>query len=510
MIRALFALSRTEERDAIVRHAPAEDIECVIPADVRETEELVSAGRVDAVVTDLEYQRGALAEFLFLWPRPFVLLVDGNDVDRAGPIVADQFSTFVVRDSDDQYTRYLPSVVRHVVSIKQSVDRHNIALRTTEERYEELVQALPDIVYSLDPDGRFTFVNESVRRLGWAPSELIGRHFGVLLEPGTVQRVGRAHVLKRYEGKRTGDEGAPKLFDERRTGERRTKGLEVILRRRSEVPGAPQIVGAVISYGEVNAAGFPQAGASHTEPGSVGIIRDITARRQAEEQMQRSLREKEMLLAEIHHRVKNNLQVIASLLNLHAGSVSDHVALEHFAEAQLQIQSMALIHEHLYRNEAVGRIDTQRYVQSLCEHLARAHSAVAPHVSVVSDADSLTLPLKQAMPLALLLNELVSNALKHAFPDGAGGTVRVSLAADESGSIEVSVADTGVGMPTSAEGTETTSLGLTLVRELTAQLDGTLTVARDRGTTVRVVFPRPAEIEDGSDGVDSGVAGTTG
>ncbi len=490
MTRVLFAIDNPAEQSLFLQVIAEGDMpmEMTIPTDVSQADAAINAGTVDVIVTDFRFHNGGFAEWLFLWQHPFVILADWSEYERVCEIISDQTSDFAIRDGELRHIRFLPLVIRKLLNSREAIERHNINLRMTEERYRELVQALPDIIYSLDEEGRFVFINDSVQRLGWNPVELIGQHFSVILDPEDVARVSRAHVLKEYQGRETGEEHAPKLFDERRTGERRTTDLLVKLKHKGDPSDVTELFGSVIAYGEVNAVGFIAAGGEYGNPGSVGIIRDVSQRQQAEEIVRRSLQEKETLLSEIHHRVKNNLQVISSLLNLHAGTISDPAALSQFVDAQMQIQSMALVHEHLYQNESFGSVDIHPYVESLCRHLYDVYGASEDRIGLDIDIESLSITMQQAMPVALLLNELVSNSLKYAFPDDASGTIHISIHLVGTDEVEVRVEDDGVGLPDDFDIASSLSLGHTLIYSLAHQLDGTVNLDGDGGTRFTLRF----------------------
>ena len=484
MTTVLFAIDNPAEQ-ALFRQVIAAgklDMDMIIPETVAEADEAINGGAVDVIVTDLQFHNGGFAEWLFLWQHPFVLLADWDEYEHIGEIVSDQTSGFAIRDGQLRHIRFLPLVIRKLLNNKEAIDRHNLALRMTEERYRELVQALPDIIYSLDEQGRFVFINESIERLGWNPMELIGQHFSTILDPDEINRVSREHVLRTLAGKETGPEHAPKLFDERRTGDRRTRDLLVKLKRKDDPADAIDLYGSVIAYGEVHAVGFSAAGHAYGEPGSVGIIRDVSERRQAEEIVRRSLHEKETLLSEIHHRVKNNLQVISSLLNLQSGTVEDEEAQLRFADAQMQIQSMALVHEHLYQSGTFGSVDIRPYVESLCGHLYDVYGVSPERIQLDVSVDSIPIDMQKAMPVALILNELVSNSLKYAFPDGNRGAIRIRVTMVGNDEVELDVQDDGVGLPEEFDIASSRTLGHTLIHSLAAQLDGTIDVDGSRGT----------------------------
>jgi PAS domain S-box-containing protein len=220
---------------------------------------------------------------------------------------------------------------------------------------------------------------------------------------------------------------------------------------------------------------------------------EIAEHQRTEERLQAALAEKEILLREVHHRVKNNLQVIASLLDLQADTLPDpqlHAAVE---DSQQRIQAMALIHESLYQGADLARVNAADYLRRLSAQLFEAYGA-AERISLQLEADAVRLEVNTAIPCGLILNELLSNALKYAFPDGQAGEVHIALrqACPDTGVL--TVRDSGIGFPEDLDFRHTNSLGWQLICVLTEQLGGSVALERDSGTTVTVTFPLP-EIE---------------
>jgi PAS domain S-box-containing protein len=239
---------------------------------------------------------------------------------------------------------------------------------------------------------------------------------------------------------------------------------------------------------------------SRTPAGAVkeflGTAQDVTARKQAEDQLRASLQEKEALLKEVHHRVKNNLQIVSSLLSLQARRVKDPAVLDLLRESQNRVRSMALVHEGLYRSGNLARIGFAAHIRSLCGHLFRSYGVDPQRIRLAVEIDPVVLDLDQAIPCGLLVNELVSNALKYAFPEGRPGQVTVAFQAPPQGSCTLIVRDDGVGLPPDLDVNRSPSLGLQLVGDLAGQLGGTLTVDRQGGTAVRVCFRAAASYKE--------------
>jgi two-component sensor histidine kinase len=221
----------------------------------------------------------------------------------------------------------------------------------------------------------------------------------------------------------------------------------------------------------------------------MGMIRDVSRRKRAEEQVAASLREKEVLLKEIHHRVKNNLQIISSLLSLQADHIDDPLALAKFRESQERINSIALLHESLYRSADFARIDIAHYIQRLATNLSDTYcSTCESRVKVNVQVSHLLLDLGTAMPCGLIITELLTNSIKYAFPEGQEGEVYVRLDSDADGAIALTIGDTGVGLPPDTVLGQTDSLGLQLVDTLVKQLKGTIVISRELGTQFHITF----------------------
>lgn len=218
---------------------------------------------------------------------------------------------------------------------------------------------------------------------------------------------------------------------------------------------------------------------------------EIAERARVEEQIKTSLREKEVLLKEIHHRVKNNLQVVSSLLSLQSRIIDNPAALEVLRESQNRIRSMALIHERLYRSEDLGRVDYAVYIRDLATFLVRSYRAHLGPIDLKIEAEGVFLGIDTAIPCGLITNELISNALKHAFPNGKGGEIRVKIGAQGDRQFTMIIGDNGVGFPPDVDFRNTESLGLQLVNTLVDQLEGTVELRRDGGTEFTIRFAAP-------------------
>jgi two-component sensor histidine kinase len=205
-------------------------------------------------------------------------------------------------------------------------------------------------------------------------------------------------------------------------------------------------------------------------------------------ELQSSLREREVMLQEIHHRVKNNLQVISSLINMQIRKLEAGENRDALEECKSRVQAIALIHEKLYRAGDYARVPFAEYAKSLISSVFQANRHAAANVRLDSEIEELALAVDQAIPCGLILNELITNALKHAFPGARRGAVRVTLER-ENGRVVLGVGDDGVGIPPGVEPARAGSLGMRLISVLVDQLDGKLEIERGNGTAFRISFP---------------------
>lgn len=211
-------------------------------------------------------------------------------------------------------------------------------------------------------------------------------------------------------------------------------------------------------------------------------------RKRAEERLKASLGEKEVLLREVHHRVKNNMQIMSSLLNLQAINIKDQTAAGMLKECQRRIRAMALVHEKLYLSKDLANIDFSQYIQSLTLHLCQFYQ-IHPHsIRLDMNMEKIFLNINTAIPCGLIVNELISNALKHAFPQGRSGEIRIELFRAEGNKLFLVVSDNGVGFPKDMDFRNTESLGMQIITMLVDQLDGHIELSRQEGTSFKIMF----------------------
>ena len=206
-------------------------------------------------------------------------------------------------------------------------------------------------------------------------------------------------------------------------------------------------------------------------------------------ELRAALKEREVLLQEVHHRVKNNLQVISSLISMQVRSLPRHAGRDALEECRTRVQAIALIHEKLYQSRDYARVPFSEYARSLAGNVFEAAGVAPESVSLELAIEDVVLAVDKAIPCGLILNELMTNALKHAFRNGQSGTIRVELTSVGGGELRLVVADNGVGLPAGLDLERTPSLGLQLVRMLAQQLGAGLEVEASGGTIFRLTVP---------------------
>jgi PAS domain S-box-containing protein len=298
---------------------------------------------------------------------------------------------------------------------------------------------------------------------GYAEEEVIGRQVTMLNAPSVPVELMKDILVRTQRGGWSG---------------------EILHRRKDETEFPVEFSTSIVR----NDQGEPVA--------LVAVARDMTERKKAEEQIRASLTEKEVLLKEIHHRVKNNLQVITSLLNLQCAQEDDVRTTAVLRESQARIRSMALVHEELYRSRDLARVDVASYVRKLSSSLFRVYKAPEAEVGLHLDVRDVYLPVDAAIPCGLIINELVSNSLKYAFRRSKKGSIGIRMVRS-GGNFELVVSDDGEGLPPYLNVETTESLGLQLVTTLVKQLQGSLNVGRGKGVSFTMRFPEPEKAPHG-------------
>lgn len=218
------------------------------------------------------------------------------------------------------------------------------------------------------------------------------------------------------------------------------------------------------------------------------LRQEIRRRERAQAQLNRSLNEKELLLKEIHHRVKNNMQIISSLLRLQSSKINDKKIREMFKIGQNRIRSMALVHHKLYQSKDFARIEFSNYIKTLTTDLFSTYRIGIADITLRLDIEDVFLDINRAIPCGLLINELISNSLKHAFPDSRKGEIIVQMYANKKGKHTLIVKDTGIGFPEGIDLCKTETLGMRLIHDLVSQIKGNIELDRKDGSTFKIIF----------------------
>jgi PAS domain S-box-containing protein len=403
-------------------------------------------------------------------------------VPQLGAIIDDTRTNEVCRYEDVQITtRDRRQVIVEVVGNRYNVGSQPViqlnirdisarkaseeALRSNEERFRLVVESVRDYaIFQLDESGRIVTWNKGAEHvLGWQEPEVIGQRSSVVFTPEDIERgePERELVTARLHGR---------SLDERwhvRKDGSRFFASGVLAR-------SPESIGDVYAFTKV--------------------MQDITHRKQQDDQLRQSLDEKSMLVREIHHRVKNNLQMIVSLLSLQSSHTADPKLFAAFEETEARVRAIAHIHEQLYASDDLSTVEVGGYVASLARELLAIHSRLPQGIRLQVLTDPLMMHIEKAIPLGLIANELILNSLKHAAPAGKGD-VKVTLSVNGNGSeagwAHLCVEDSGPGLPAGFDVTEAESMGYQLVNLLVEQIRARLHVRPGPGARITVEFPIP-------------------
>jgi PAS domain S-box-containing protein len=350
------------------------------------------------------------------------------------------------------------SVIRDITDRKRTEE----ALQASEERFRGLVESTSDWVWEVDQKGVYTYVSPQIRNLlGYAPEEVIGKTPLDLMPSDEAQRI--AEIFKSSAA----NKGPIRNLE---NFNRHKDGRLVVL----ETSGVP----FYDSHGDFR--------------GYRGIDRDITERKLVAERLEASLREKETLLRELYHRTKNNMQVISNLIDLQTLDVNDEKTLKLFKETQNRIKTMALVHEKLYQSKDLSNLNLKYYIGDLANALLGSYQLSGDRINLKLDVEPISVSIDTATPCGLIINELMSNSLKHAFPGDRRGEISIVLHQSEKGEIDMRFSDNGIGLPKGFDFKNTRSLGLTLVRNLSVkQLEGTIEVTTEHPTEFHIKFREP-------------------
>jgi len=338
------------------------------------------------------------------------------------------------------------------VGINRDITKRKIAeqkLEESEKRYRAITELSFDAIFELNLDGTINNCNQRASKLfGYSKQELLGMPIKELTAWDKKDLVNEDNAI----GEKTIDHTS-----RRKDGSRFPTEVHT---RRYQIGGNEQ----VIAY-----------------------VRDKTSQKDFENKIRKSLKEKEILLAEIHHRVKNNLAIISGLLQMQAFNTEDEQLLEKLQESQSRIQSIAMVHEKLYESKSFAEISVDQYIDDLLDVIMNSISSAEKSISIEKDMEHFSMDMSQAIPCGLLLNEIITNSFKHGFRNQKEGRIAISVHQKDK-MVVLSVRDNGVGLPEEFDIKKQSSLGMTLIDTLVKQLEGTLETSSDNGAVFTVKF----------------------
>lgn len=437
----------------------------------------------DVIVSDYEMPAVDGIEFLKMLrsegnSTPFIIF-SGKGREEVVIEALNNGADFYIQKGGDPRSQFveLKNQIHHIDKRK----RAEAALMQSEARYRLITDNMSDSVWLTDNKFRFTFISPSAeRRSGLSQQELLDIPFKNLLTPESET------AFEQFFSETFSSE----LLDKNNLPVSATTELE--FRKKDGSTYWTETTISLIRNGEGKPFGY------------VGMARDITERKKAEEKLLASLHEKEILLREIHHRVKNNLQIIASLLYLQSINITDEFTSDILRESQSRVKSMALIHEKLYRSDDLARVPFATYLGSLIENLKDAYgiSDSTVTIGITITPSDLSLNIGTGIPCGLIINELISNALKHALRGDRKGVITISMTQTGPHEYTMIIADNGPGFPPDIDFKNTASLGLQLVNNLVRQLEGDISLDCTSGSAFTMHF---RAIEDYPDrGMTSG------
>ncbi|MBN1612906.1 MAG: ATP-binding protein [Deltaproteobacteria bacterium] len=381
--------------------------------------------------------------------------------------------------SEEEAQRLVQELQVHQIELEmqnEELQRSRTEVEALLAQYTDLYDFAPVGYFTLGRDGAIRRVNlTGARLLGLERKRLTGRRLGLFVSDGDrhtfntfLDKVFAGGTQETCEATLRRDEGCPPLpgrSDNRRLGETDQSIVQI------------------------------KAIASEDGQECRAVLADITKLKQAEAQVLASLREKETLLREIHHRVKNNLQVVSSLLSLQSVYLKDKRAIEIFDESRSRINTIAMVHTKLYQSKNLAAVDCADFIEDSADGLLQIYGGEAAAVKIRTDARGVFLDIDLAIPCGLILNELIANALKHAFPDKREGEIRIAMRED-GGRYILTVTDNGAGFPDGINFRDTASLGLQLVDILVKQLQGRIALETNGGTAFVVSFPAKDPVKE--------------
>ena len=379
---------------------------------------------------------------------PFILVSGTQGEDAAVESMKNGATDYVLKN---RLNKLVPTIIRAIEQVKEKSRR-----KRAEDKYGKLIESARDVIFTLSSKGIILTLNKAFETItGLSRYDWEGKSFKGLLHPEDF-KLAMENLAITLSGK---------ILD----------GYEL---RFLNSEGS-------YLYGELLTTPLFY---TDSEIEILGVVRDITERKKSEQSIRNSLKEKEILLKEIHHRVKNNLQIVTSLLKLQSAGVDDKLLQEKFRETQSRIMTMSFIHESFYKSNDLSRIEFNSYLKRLAGNLFSIYVSDTDRVKCIIDAQGVDITVDTAIPCGLIINEIISNSLKYAFPDGAAGIIKISLKKEGKDYI-LTVSDNGKGFEKNIDSKKTGSMGLVLINMLCEQIEGKITHSTNNGTEYKIVFP---------------------
>lgn len=371
----------------------------------------------------------------------------------AGDIKYMRESANAIRDSEGKIL-YYEGTVEDITEEYISKEK----VKVGETLYKTLVETSPDGIALLDVEGNPIFYNQQL-------ANLFKYELDEMLDHNFFEYIPEEHFIE-----------IRAIFHSK------LKENEIIIReidfiRKDESHFCGRISIALVLY------------ETSTRENIICIVHDITNRIQKEKKIQRALAEKEVMLKEIHHRVKNNLQLVTSLINLQIRHVKNEADISLFRDTQNRVRAMALIHESLYRSDDLSHIDFLDYVKNLLHHVFTSFHGMAQHIQYQIDIKSISLDINKAIPCGLIIDEIITNSMKYAFPNNQAGNIWVNMKKLKDENVRLEIRDNGIGLPNDKNMENSKTLGMELIQTLTRQLHGKLKISNDNGAKFQITFP---------------------
>ena len=423
-----------------------------VASSVAEAKTVLNSTRFDAVIADYLLGDGTAFDIFEMGvDAPIIMVTGAGDEETAVRAMRAGAYDYLVKDPDNNYLTVLPTIVENVVR-RWKAERE---LR----QYQSMVESAHDVIFFKDLNSRYVIVNDKTAEcFGLTREEVIGKDDFELM-PDT-------------------EEAARNIEDDRAVFA--AGKPKEITKRMTALDGAPYWFQAIK---------VPYFDADGKITGLVGIARDITDQKHAEDQIKAALREKEVLLREMHHRVKNDLQVVSSLLNMQARLVSSEDTAAILSESRDRVNTMVLMHAQLYESGNLVEVNMKEFLEGLVRQSFQSYPIKDTRITPVIHITDYPLPVSTAVHVGLILNELLSNVFKHAFAGQTEGKVKVDFDVTGPGKASLTVSDDGAGLPAGFDIDTTGSLGLRLVKILAKdQLQGDLEIISEEGTTFLITF----------------------